>query len=671
MRRPASPGVFVTAAILLVFLGVAVSVDFPRAAFGFKGDEATYYTLTHSLARDGDFTYQRRDLVRVWEEFSAPEGIFLKKGADIQGAQFTPRPPFVALETVPDPSRSRLYYAKSFAYPLFAAPFVAIFGTSGFLILHALLIGLNFGAAYAFLRVRGSAPAPAATFAAVFLFATVVPVYFVWLTPELFNFTLVLQAYFLWTYKHAAAALPAEAGSHERDRREGDRRKAWLPPSGGRDHLDRDLTRWGRFLRSPSSDLLAAVLLGIATFSKPTHVLLILPLLAWCAWRRQWTRGASIGLLFAAVVASLFGWNAAISGEFNYQGGDRKSFYSSTGFPFANDWETFDSKGQDVATDTVPTDILVHGDTLRVLAWNLLYFTLGRYSGFVPYFFPGVIAVALFLRRRGERHVWQWLTLGTALFGAVALLLYMPYTYSGGGGPVGNRYFLSFYPLFLFVLPAITSLRPALIALAVGALFTAKMVINPFYSSFHAGAYADAGPLRVLPIELTLLNDLPVSGDPVRARRTIAGTPPLSAYFPDRNAYDTEGEFFWVRGGRRADVILRAPAPEIEGRGVVPLRVRRLTVEISNGAVQNRIRVSDGLGWITFDLAPREDRVVEVTPRGGVPFKPSIYPTNYVYALSISTTAGSAPFLDAPGESDDSRYLGARVRLVPIYEDKP
>jgi hypothetical protein len=42
-----------------------------KAGLGFKGDEATYYSLAHSLARDGDFTFERKDLVRVWEEYSA------------------------------------------------------------------------------------------------------------------------------------------------------------------------------------------------------------------------------------------------------------------------------------------------------------------------------------------------------------------------------------------------------------------------------------------------------------------------------------------------------------------------------------------------------------------------------------------------------------------------
>jgi len=36
--------------------------------------------------------------------------------------------------------------------------------------------------------------------------------------------------------------------------------------------------------------------------------------------------------------------------------------------------------------------------------------------------------------------------------------------------------------------------------------------------------------------------------------------------------------------------------------------------------------------------------------------------------VTITTTAGFVPFLDAPASSD-SRFLGARVRLVPQYAD--
>ena len=88
-----------------------------------------------------------------------------------------------------------------------------------------------------------------------------------------------------------------------------------------------------------------------------------------------------------------------------------------------------------------------------VLRHNLGYFAVGRYSGFAPYFFPGVVSLAMFLAAATRRPLWQWLIAGAAVVSAVGLLVYMPYTYSGGGGPVGNRYYMSFYPLFLFVTP--------------------------------------------------------------------------------------------------------------------------------------------------------------------------------------------------------------------------
>ena len=306
----------------------------------------------------------------------------------------------------------------------------------------------------------------------MFLFASVTPVYFVWLAPELFNFTLVLCAFFLWSYKGVAP--PAEA-----------------------------LGRLERFLRSPSSDYVALALLGIATFSKPTHILLTLPIGAAALFAREWRRLALMIVSCSIVVAGLFGANALATGEFNYQGGERKTFYgATTGFPFANTWETFDNRGVSVATDTLPFDILLHRDTAPVLAWNVFYFTVGRYSGLLPYFFPGLVARRAVPRASGgAQALATWVAAGL-IVGAVVLIAYMPYTYSGGGGPIGNRYFLSFYPLFLFLMPPVRSAWPAVIGLAVGALFTAKILLNPFYSSFNPGEHAKAGPLRMLPIEL-------------------------------------------------------------------------------------------------------------------------------------------------------------------------
>ncbi len=639
------PGVVATVALGVSLAGFALSVDFPRASQGFKGDEATYYALTYSLARDFDLEYRRADLLRVWEEYpSGPQGIFLKKGRTVS-IRAVPRFPFVDVAKGPDPQADRrLFYGKAYLYPLVAAPFVGLFGTNGFLVLHALLLTLDFAAAYLLLVARGSVPGWAVAYALVFFGASVVPVYFVWLSPELFNLSLVMYAALLWSYKELETV------------------------SAGPDWLQ-------RMLRSPWSDLGAAVLVGAATFAKPTHGVLALPLVALAALRRQWWRAGGVAAVTAGVASALFVVNLVVTGDANYQGGERKTCYSPppgstyvgrVGFPFARPGDTFETTCLEQATDDVPVDILVTRDTLRVFRHNVVYFLVGRSSGLVPYFFPGVVSLALFVAALHRARRWQWLVLGTLAAGATGLLLYMPYTYSGGGGPIGNRYFLSFYPLFLLLTPPLGSGGGPVVAAAVGAVFTAKLVLNPFVASRHPGDHAKAGPLRWLPIELTTINDLAVAARADRGRLPVGGDPPMLAYFPDDNVYGLEGDGFWVRGKARAEIILRAPARTVEGGVVVPLRLSRLTVELTNGGASNRVTLGAGRGRRTVELGPFEARRVELDVPFGVPYRPARYPTNYAYVLSVATTAGFVPYLEQP-PSLDSRYLGVMIRLSPVY----
>jgi len=628
-------GAVVSAGLTLLLLAFAATIDFPKTAQGFKGDEATYYSLAHSLARDFDFAFERKDLIRVWEEFPGPEGIFLKRGKRLE-IRRSRTFPFVRRVKAEDPVRTRLYYSKAFIYPLVAAPFVFAAGTNGFLILHALLIGLDLYLVYLFIAARGSPPLPAVSYASAFLFASVVPVYFVWLTPELFNFSVALWALFLWSYKEAAGG--STAGS--------------LP----------------RYLGGAGSDYLAAALVGVLTYSKPTHAILMVPIGLLILARRQWGRLAGIVLAWTLLTGGLFVANAAITGEFNYQGGDRKTFYGYMGFPFANERETFDNIGPPQRLEAVlPGNVLATRHSVAVFRHNVRYFVFGRSSGLLPYFFPGVVSAILFLAMRG-RQPWQWLAGGTIVGAMVMLLVLTPFTYSGGGGPVGNRYFLSFYPLFLLLTPALVGLRSAAVAFAIGALFTAKILLNPFYSSFHAGEHLKSGAHRWLPLELTLLQDLPMAADPNRSKRLLGGTPQVLAYFPDDNVYSPEGDAVWVKGKSRAEIILRAPVVDAGNDQFVTKAIARLQVEIQNGGVLNRVTVSTGRESRTLEMKPEEVAVLQLAVEEGVPYHRIEQPTSFLYTVSITTTNGFVPFLTAPGSSD-SRFLGARVRLVPEYVD--
>jgi hypothetical protein len=642
-----------TALVAIVLLAWALTVDFRRSVPGFFGDAATYYSLGHSLAADFDFEFRRQDLERVWREFqSGPEGIFLKRGRDVQGLALSSSPPFFEIRSTPDPDGARLYYAKGFIYPLFAAPFVWLFGTNGFLVLHAVLMTLCFACAYGFLVARSGA-IPSLIFAAAFLFLTVAPVYMVWLTPDFFNLAVVLMAYFFWSYKEAVAESTI----------------AWLGPA----------RRW--WLIAPRSDVIAAVLLGIAAFSKPTNILLIGPPLALLLWRRQWLRGVLVGGAFAAVFVGLFAWNVAITGEWNYQGGeDRGTFYSLDpdgegprigGFPFQTPQHTFDTTGIIRETNRVPVEVLTSTDALlHVFRRNLGYFFFGRHTGFVPYYFAGAVAIAVFLWRPRQRPLWQWLTLGAGLGSAIALVLYMPYSYSGGGGPVGNRYFMGVFPVFLFVTPPLATVGAPLVAALGGALFTAQLVVNPFTVSFQPANHVKSGPYRWLPAELTLLNDLPMNVNPSKVKQPLGGVPPVSAYFLDDNAYRPEGDAFWVRGASRAEFMLRAPVvTEVTERGDVlrSLRIRQLEIRLETGDVPNRVTVDAGTGAQVVEIPANDARTLTVRMPAGVPYHlDPQFPMNYVYSLAIASDTGFTPMFSSGGR--DSRYLGVFVRIVPVYD---
>ena len=172
------------------------------------------------------------------------------------------------------------------------------------------------------------------------------------------------------------------------------------------------------------------------------------------------------------------------------------------------------------------TDIIFDRRVFWTNLWhNLGYVFVGRYSGLVAYFFPAVFALAAFLAAPRRRPAWQYLVLAAGFGQIVFYIITTPYTWLGGGGSVGNRYFMGAYGVFLFLLPPLSRTWLVVIPWLVGGLFTAQLVLNPFVASFRPGEYARRGPLRWLPVELTLVNDLPVNTDTSRVRIWFGDNP--------------------------------------------------------------------------------------------------------------------------------------------------
>src|SRR5688572_30870485 len=235
---------------------------------------------------------------------------------------------------------------------------------------------------------------------------------------------------------------------------------------------------------------------------------------------------------------------------------------------------------------------------------------------------------------------------------------------------------MPFYALFLVLIPATAGLGAAVAAFAIGALFTAQIVVNPFYASAHPGEHAKSAPLRFLPIEMTLIDDLPVAQNDDRRMVPLGGSPRVWAYFPDDNAYNPEGEWFWVKGKSTAEVVLRGPVDSAGANEWISKAITRLNVEVRNGGARNRVTISTGRDSKSLEMEPGELKTLSLAVRMGVPFRRDVQPTSYLYAMSVKTTAGFVPFLENPCQHQpercppgDARFLGAMVHVIPEYTD--
>jgi hypothetical protein len=608
----------IAAVLLIVSLAAAVSVDVVKTGFGNKGDEATYVSMALSMAFDHDLTYEHRDLERYWGLYRwGPDGIFLKRGKQWH-VRVNGSAPFVHISRTPDRRADRLYFGKALLYAIVVAPFVRVLGLNGFLVFNVLLLFGICVCGYKFLVARAR-PGPALAFTLAFVAATVVPVYAVFLTSDLFNFALVFFGYFAWLYKEVSE----------------------------RDDSDGSGIAW--------SDIAAAVLLGFATFSKPLNFLLIGPpvLLLWL--RRRFGAGLVVGIVFALTVAGLFGVNALSSGEFNYQGGDRRTFY--TNFPFdspEHTWEQLAQARQSVEMTTNDSDadnVLDPSEFPNRFAHNVEYFFIGRHFGFVPYFFPGAVAIALWLIRR-RFDAWRVLTFFGLAASTLLLLVFFPYTWSGGGGPVGNRYFLNLYPVVFFLTPPMASMAPAMIAWAGGALFTAQVVLNPFVAAKFPIQSTERGAARRLPVELTMANDLPVALDVSRAHVLYSHDPVVLLYFLDTHSYIPEStaiepKAVWISGSGRSDIIVRTERP---------LDHLKMTAQ---SPIRTVFTVSAGGSASTIPIVPGQIASFDVPASGVRGLK------SYAYLLSVRSSEAFTPHLAVP-TSDDKRNLGVMIRFTAV-----
>ncbi len=584
--------------ILCVFLlGAVLFINLPAIQGNFLfADEAIYFSMTQSLAQDGDLEYTRKDLIRYYKTFDAgPLGIFLKKAKD-----------------------GKIFYAKSFAYSLFTAPFAKVFGCNGHLVFHVLLLLLLLlmGTTYFSLE---NPPTLALMIPITFLFTSVAVVYIIWITPDFFNFFLVFTALFLWIYKHRY--------------RQKDMEEAM--PSRGL-----------RFLLSDGSDYLACAIAAVAVFSKPPNIVLMGPLLLHTLWRKKPLKAVFMLLIFLAVSGAFWGTNQLITGEWNYQGGERKTFYGPR-YPLETEALTFDSvKGGKMSSEGYTEKHLLPA---RVVIYNLFYYFFGRFTGIAWYFFPALLGLILFFRRR--RSPAQWMILAALAGEILIFIVLMPDNYSGGGGALANRYFLNIFPYFFF-LPALR-FRPRELGFSWiwAAVFIAPILISPFHHSHYPATHVKKFPYTHLPAELTLVNNFPTNTNPW-ARRQSFGVENSWLHFLDDNFHPKlEPTGFWTRGDKTASMILKTYYP-----------VKKLDFSLlNNPRMQNEITVQVGHRKQRITLGTKQRGTLSFTP-----LKPFKIKAIHLYRIKIKASKGSIPYYESMG-SREKRHLGVffEIKITP------
>jgi hypothetical protein len=584
--------------ILFFFLGTSLFLNLPLLERGFLfGDQAVYYAQAQSIAHDLDLEYTRVDLVRYLSRFWAgPQGIFLKKGKD-----------------------GRLFFAKPFIYGLFAAPFVRVFGPNGFLVFHSLLLALilYFGFYY---FSRANPPTLSLLAVVTFVFASVAGVYFFWISPDFFNFSLAFIVLFLWLAKFRPGGAGEEAG---------------IPKPSGRFH---------RFLMSSGSDYLAAFLAGVAFFSKPPNIILLGPIVVWTLVRRRWLKAVGLVLAFALSAGILFGTNSALTGDWNYQGGERKTFYSAEGgFPFERRDVTFESAGHTMTSEGYFQRLY----PLKFVFINLYYYFFGRFMGLAWYFFPALLALILFFI--GAKSLRQWLLFLALGAEILVYIILMPDNFGGGGGTLANRYFLNIFPVFLFLAPFPKRRGEVILPWAWAAVFLGTILINPLGASARPATHAKGLPFKLLPVELTQVNELPTNTNP-NAFRVRVGSPPSVGYlhFLDDNFNPKqEPNGIWTAGNAPAEMILKTYFP-----------VREIVVRLVNGPRRaNRITVTVEGRTKTVTLGEKQSGYLAFRVGHGFTIKEA-----HLYRIQIRSAKFSIPALEGEG-SQDHRNLGVFFNL--------
>jgi hypothetical protein len=571
-----------------------------------------------SLAHDGDLRCEVEDIRRLFAEFPFHE--------------------VHNLILATDDGWNTVYFGKPYIYSLFAAPAAGLFGASGIVAFNMVLMLFMVWLGARYLE-RYNPPWLALLFSFGFFFLSCSYSYIFWLHPEVWNMAVVMVSLYLGLTDRLH---PENVGK-----------------SGGG-----TLQRVKGWLVSPSVRVAGAgAFLMLAVYNKPMMLAFCLPVLYRALAHRRfgafvgWGAGAALsGLLTVGVAMALMGHPSAY---LMTRGGQKVCVDDEMPIkpvpppPVLAEAVTLVADGESIpvsGSGSEPgSEPVVEAEEaprkapkaswywlLRIprphpamVVESLQNFLWGRHTGLFLYFPFSVLALGLFLAH-GRQRKSGWVTLLALATVALYFLLWIPFNYQGGGGFVGNRYFVNAYPAFLFLVTRIAPRAINLLGYILGGLLLGPTLLSPFGRAVPAPtlqAHVRNFPFPAFPLELSLrevpgYEDRIWSGALVRGRKDVFL--PRGARFWTHGATTTE---IWIQSVERQETLVFEVA-SLAAHNTVTLRLKGAAV---------RLDFSEDSGGGAQPVRRR----VELTPNGPSQVRRVKDQWVYVYRLEVETTRGA------------------------------
>ncbi len=587
--------------LFLVLFPLAIGK--PGLPASFKADEPAYYLMALSLAHDGDLRCEPRDLQRLFRQFPYREA--------------------ENLILMTDDGWETVYYGKPYAYSLFAAPFAAAFGADGLFAFNLLLVMAMVWMGRAYLA-RFNDPGLATLYSAGFFLLSLAFAYAFWMHPEVFMMTSVGACLFLAL--HEPAPRPRPVGRAAR---------LWRALAGPQ--------TWPAW---------SGAVLALGAYHKPMLAALGVPAL-WALWRRRGWRAAALWALgFALLLGLLAGLAVAWTGHPSaYLGVSRMGFSISDpdvvpkGTPPAD--PTIVNKNSWTWILRLPAvDIGQFRRSVGSFLW-------GRHTGLLPYLPFAGLSVLLFLLH-GRRSTTRWLLLAALATVAVFFLVFIPFNWHGGGGFVGNRYFVNVYPAFLFLVTAIRPAASVVAGYAAGALFLGSILFTPWGAPVvqpTLQAHVRGRAFDWLPLETTIMRRIPgydgatLSGVWFRYRKDLV---------------ERRGEQLWTQGGAEAEIWMVASQPIYDALFEVQSLAPENSIEIETPGERRRLEFPGDGNPQLVQLAMGEPTFIDpVEGNPGFRYVLRIAPRTGRHEWPVDRRSAQPPFYLGAAVS----YLGSKGRL--------